>query len=566
MKVVGLLACCVFAVAIHFSNGAAVEPKAGGKSMVCYYGSWAVYRPGNGKFDVEQIDPFLCTHIIYGFTGLGTDNTMIPLDPWNDLYDNWGKGAFLRFTGLKQQNPNLKALIAIGGWNEGSEKYSRMVSDPAKRATFVNSVVNFIKKYNFDGLDFDWEYPANRGGLPSDKQNYISMIRELKNAFTPYGWLLTAAVSPGKSTIDSAYDIPALAGILDQVHVMNYDYHGSWETYTGLNAPLYANPNYDLTMDNQFLNANWTIYYWLSNGVPPSKIIMGMPLYGRGFQLDNSAKNGFYASAANPIPAGPYTQQAGTWGYNEICEKFKADGTWTVVRDSCYQTPYAYKNNLWIGYDDEQSLRNKGKYIAAMNLGGALTWSIETDDFRGYCHGTPFILTKSIVEAMNGPTNLMPTNPCASGSPPPPTPPPIDTTTKSTTIQITTPNKVTTTTTATPSTTTTKISTNPTPTITSTPPSTPSCTCAIPTGTPAPPVTTTQASSGGTTSEPNSVCKKEGLNADPNDCGIFYQCIAQASNGWLVYTQHCAAGTVFNAKIDVCDFPQKVPGCENYYG
>ncbi len=108
-----------------------------------------------------------------------------------------------------------------------------MVSDPAKRATFVNSVVNFIKKYNFDGLDFDWEYPANRGGLPSDKvnflifqmivgwrrtnlwfyfqQNYISMIRELKNAFAPYGWLLTAAVSPGKSTIDSAYDIPALA-------------------------------------------------------------------------------------------------------------------------------------------------------------------------------------------------------------------------------------------------------------------------------------------------------------------------------------------------------------------
>jgi chitinase len=88
--------------------------EAGGKSMVCYYGSWAVYRPGNGKFDVEQIDPFLCTHIIYGFTGLGTDNTMIPLDPWNDLYDNWGKGAFLRFTGLKQKNPNLKALIAIG--------------------------------------------------------------------------------------------------------------------------------------------------------------------------------------------------------------------------------------------------------------------------------------------------------------------------------------------------------------------------------------------------------------------------------------------------------------------
>lgn len=97
--------------------------------MVCYYGSWAVYRPGNGKFDVENIDPFLCTHIVYGFTGLGNDNTIIPLDPWNDLYDGYGKGAFLRFTGLKQRNPNLKALVAIGGWNEGSEKYSRVSFD-----------------------------------------------------------------------------------------------------------------------------------------------------------------------------------------------------------------------------------------------------------------------------------------------------------------------------------------------------------------------------------------------------------------------------------------------------
>jgi chitinase len=48
-----------------------------------------------------------------------------------------------------------------------------MVSDPAKRAVFVNSVVNFIKKFNFDGLDFDWEYPANRGGIPSDKVSTI---------------------------------------------------------------------------------------------------------------------------------------------------------------------------------------------------------------------------------------------------------------------------------------------------------------------------------------------------------------------------------------------------------
>jgi len=58
--------------------------------MVCYYGSWAVYRPGNGKFDVEHIDPFACTHIIYGFVGLGPDNKILVLDPYNDEEENWG--------------------------------------------------------------------------------------------------------------------------------------------------------------------------------------------------------------------------------------------------------------------------------------------------------------------------------------------------------------------------------------------------------------------------------------------------------------------------------------------
>lgn len=97
--------------------------------MVCYYGSWAVYRPGSGKFDVEDIDPFVCTHLIYGFAGLGYDNTIISLDPYNDLPENWGKGAMVRFTNLTLQNPELKTLLAIGGWNEGSEKYSKVCLD-----------------------------------------------------------------------------------------------------------------------------------------------------------------------------------------------------------------------------------------------------------------------------------------------------------------------------------------------------------------------------------------------------------------------------------------------------
>lgn len=103
-----------------------------------------------------MFDICIYSHIIYGFTGLGSDNKIRPLDPYNDLKENWGKGAFLRFTGLKQINKRLKALVAIGGWNEGSVKYSNMASNSDSRKTFVNSVVEFLDLYGFDGLDFDW--------------------------------------------------------------------------------------------------------------------------------------------------------------------------------------------------------------------------------------------------------------------------------------------------------------------------------------------------------------------------------------------------------------------------
>ncbi len=99
------------------------------KKVVCYYGSWAVYRYGPGKFDVENIDPFLCTHLIFTFAGLDErTNRIVSLDPYNDLYDNWGRGAYERFVNLKRLNPEVKVILAIGGWNEGSEKYSAVSS------------------------------------------------------------------------------------------------------------------------------------------------------------------------------------------------------------------------------------------------------------------------------------------------------------------------------------------------------------------------------------------------------------------------------------------------------
>lgn len=77
----------------------------------------------------------------------------------------------------KAANPNLKTLLAMGGWTAGSLIYSNMASTAANRKEFIDSSISWLRKYNFDGLDMDWEYPANRDGKPYDKENFAHLCK-----------------------------------------------------------------------------------------------------------------------------------------------------------------------------------------------------------------------------------------------------------------------------------------------------------------------------------------------------------------------------------------------------
>ena len=273
------------------------------KVVICYWGTWANYRPKQGKFVADNVDGSLCTHLIYSFAGLDTTNWNIKtLDAWLDLEENYGLKGFKKATDLRLKYPHLKVMIAIGGWNEGSKKYSEMAADDTKRKMFVNSTVEFLKKYSFDGLDLDWEYPGKRGGAAGDKRNFIKLVKELREAFQEEKYLLTAAIGAAKGTIDISYDVAAMYKYLDYVNVMCYDYHGKWDKKTGHNAPLAARP--DETGDDVYFNLQYTVKYLLEKGAKPEKTVLGVPLYGRAFLLSNQKNNGIGAPASENSFAG----------------------------------------------------------------------------------------------------------------------------------------------------------------------------------------------------------------------------------------------------------------------
>jgi chitinase len=143
--------------------------------LVCSYVSWAAYRPGRGKFEVSNIDPKLCTHLIYGFFGIGVDGSFEVLDPTLDLH----QGNIKKFNELKKINPKLKTLAAVYGLNEVAGTFSVVARDPLKRKKFARQARKFLQKHGFDGLDIDWEHPTEK--VPEDdKQNYVQLLSDIK--------------------------------------------------------------------------------------------------------------------------------------------------------------------------------------------------------------------------------------------------------------------------------------------------------------------------------------------------------------------------------------------------
>ncbi|KAG0434646.1 hypothetical protein HPB47_018973, partial [Ixodes persulcatus] len=207
--------------------------------FLCYWRASSSNREGEGNFSVEHIDASLRTHLVYLFAILEND-TITANDPYLDLTDNSGLGLYRKFNGLKLQNPDVKTIIAIGGWNEGSEKYSNMLKTAESRKRSVDSVLEFLDRHGFDGLDLNWEYPSRRGGFPEDRENHGLLLKELRDALDQENRTLIASVSLKIKTVSVSNNVPEVMKSVHVLNVMGYDFFGAWNNFTGHNSPLRA--------------------------------------------------------------------------------------------------------------------------------------------------------------------------------------------------------------------------------------------------------------------------------------------------------------------------------------
>lgn len=112
-------------------------------------------RPGAGKFEPKDVDPSLCTHLVYAFATLKDHKLSEANDDDPDNYD--------QLLELREKNPELQVLLAIGGWAFGSTPFKELTSNVFRMNQFVYEAIEFLREYQFNGLDVEWEYP--RGSL-----------------------------------------------------------------------------------------------------------------------------------------------------------------------------------------------------------------------------------------------------------------------------------------------------------------------------------------------------------------------------------------------------------------
>ncbi|KAF7154203.1 hypothetical protein RHSIM_Rhsim01G0038400 [Rhododendron simsii] len=178
--------------------------------------------------------------------------------------------------------------------------------------------------------------------------------------------LLTAAV-PFSANSNGSFPVDSMKQKLDWINAMCYNYRGSWDNFTGAHAALFD------PINNSEYTTDMGLRSWIRAGIPPSKLVMGLPLYGRTWTLENPGSPGIGAAARGIGPG-----DGGTMTYAEIV-RFNRQHHASEIYDQDTVSAYSYAGTAWIGYDNVRSTTTKIQYAQRLGLRGYFFWQIAGD-------------------------------------------------------------------------------------------------------------------------------------------------------------------------------------------
>lgn len=347
--------------------------------IMAYYVPERDYKP-------EEIPVEKLTHIIYSFSHV-IDGEMKFRNPEE-------AGPKLQaLVAQKNRNPELKVMIAIGGW--GADGFSDMALTPESRAKFIQSAKDFIQTYELDGMDMDWEYPGISGAgtkaREEDKQNFTALMKGLREMLDTFESpkLLTFA-SAGWKLYYNHIEVNEVMKYADYTNVMTYDQVSGVSIYTGHHTPLgdvkreeilgtpfqqHLDSIYQAgeTLDPHPRSAQKIVDFLIQEGVDPKQIVIGGAFYGRVWKGVPPVNDGLYQLSGG--------LHIGWMAYHQIRDQYEPDSNFVRYWDDKALAPYMYnlKDSLFVSYDDTVSVAEKTYYTLDKGLGGIMFWELGND-------------------------------------------------------------------------------------------------------------------------------------------------------------------------------------------
>jgi GH18 family chitinase/cyclophilin family peptidyl-prolyl cis-trans isomerase len=304
----------------------------------------------------RNIDFGLYTHLCHAFVVADEDGRLRP-----------SKSCPNRQLVLNAHKAKVKVLLSLGGWG-WDRQFTAMVANPEAEDRYIKAVMAIVDRYDYDGIDLDWEYPDTKEKIVGFDRLCRRFRKELDEFQPGKGrhLLQTMAASASPGTLKWLSN-KLLLETMDWVNVMTYDYTGDWSAYAGHHSPLFASSR----QPGRPHSTELTMKYLLDRGLPANRLAVGLPLYGKGFAAPEPYAATKKTGKAKVMKAGSYV----------VIDKLIKEKAWKRYWDTETKNPWAIApdGSAVIGYDDAESLALRTAWAMKQGFRGVFFWEIAAD-------------------------------------------------------------------------------------------------------------------------------------------------------------------------------------------
>jgi chitinase len=325
---------------------------------------------------ISDVDTGAYTHIHFSFATITSDYKLNITDIQAQM------PFFAALTGVKR-------ILSVGGWDFSTspDTYNifREAVKSGNRATLIQSVVDLLEEYDLDGIDWDWEYPAEPDipGIPagdeSESTNYYLMLAELKAKLEETG-RTSSVTAPASYWYLKQFPIDAISDVVDYLVFMTYDLHGQWDY-----GNAYADPGCpDGNCLRSHVNLTETINALsmvTKAGVPNTQVVVGVASYGRSFKMTEAGcwtEMCTYTGPDSGALPGECTETGGYIANAELDTIIADNPTSEVYWDSdAFSNILVYNDTEWVSYMNSSNKAVRTLLYEVYGFLGTADWAID---------------------------------------------------------------------------------------------------------------------------------------------------------------------------------------------